>query len=477
MSPTATPDPISNYFSFPRGRLRCLFTFLLLLSFAGIKANNKADSLAKLLESTKVDTVKIELMNQLVWELKETQPEKAVIYGKQAIALAQKLNRKRSVAQTMNNLGTVFYISGNYPEALNYYLHALEIREELKDTNAIGKSYNNIALVYYEQGELKSALVYHHKSLGIKLSRNDPKGIASSYGNIGNVYFQYAKKSAGKSKDSLLQLCLNYHIKALDIQSQMVDRDPGNIGVLANKSGTYNNIGNVYSEKALVTKNPGEFRLALNYHRKALDIAHKIEDTRGISHSYINLAGIYEKLRDDELAIEYYNKALDMTIPVNMKEEQKSCYEGLSELYEKNRDFEKSLFYFKKFNSIKDSILNISKAEQIAQMQTRFDTDKKNREIELLQKDKALSESEMVQQKTVRNSFIVGFVLVFALILILLNRYRLKTRSAEALSRQNHIIEEKQKEILDSIHYAKRIQQSLLPSDKYIERTLMNLKK
>ncbi len=458
------------------GKHTLLCTLIFCLSLLS-QADNKPDSLAQLLEKTKADTAKIELLNQLVWELKETNPEKAIAYGKRAVALATKIHRPRSVAQSMNNLGTVFYISGNYPEALHYYLGALELREQLKDSAAMGKSYNNIALVYYEQGELKQALDYHNKSLKIKLQTNDLKGISSSYGNIGNAYYKYAKAAAGKKKDSLLTICLNYQVKALDIQSQMVQNNPDNPNLLVNKSATYNNLGNIYFEKAMLNKTDVEFKLALNYHKKALEIQEKIEDERGISHSYINLAGIYDKLTDYALAVEYYNKALTITLPVNLKEEQKACYEGLSDVYERQKDFEKSLFYYKKFNSVKDSILDIAKTEQIAEMQTKYDSDKKNREIELLQKDKDLRESELSNQKTLRNSFIIGFGLVIALIAILLNRYRIKTRASEALELKNRIIEEKQKEILDSIHYAKRIQESLLPSEKYIERVLKILRK
>lgn len=456
----------------------CLhYSFLFLLSafLQGASGNNKIDSLAERLNSEKADTVKIELLNQLVWELKETNPEKAIYYGKQAVTLASKIGRTRSVAQSMNNLGTVFYISGNYPEALHYYLAALEIREQLKDSAAIGKSYNNIALVYYEQGDLEEALGYHNRSLKIKLKSNDLKGISSSYGNIGNVYYKYAKAAEGAKRDSLLTMCLQYQAKALDIQSQMVQNNPENLSLLVSKSATYNNLGNIYFEKAILNKKNNEFQLALNYHNKALDIQQKIEDHRGISHSYINMAGIFDKMLQYRQAIDYYNKALDITQPADLREEQKACFEGLSEVYERMKDFEKSLFYYKKFNSIKDSILDIAKAEQIAEMQGKYDADKKNREIELLQKDKDLREVEFSRQKTVRNSFIVGFVLVIALVAILYNRYRIKTHAAESLEMKNRIIEAKQKEILDSIHYAKRIQESLLPNEKYIDRALQKI--
>jgi adenylate cyclase len=448
--------------------LGVLFGLLVLRAYAG----HNTDSLANLLKTNLPDTEKIEILNQLLWDLKETHPDQAIVYGKQAVELGTKINRKRSIAQSMSNLGTVFYISGNYPEALSYYLRSLEVREQLKDSNAMSKSYNNIALVYYEQGQLDYALAYHNKSLAIKLKTNDLKGISTSYGNIGNVYYKYAQQSKGGKKDSLLRICLTYQIKTLDIQSQMVERDPGNSNLLVAKSGTYNNLGNIYFEKAIVSQNPAEYQLALNYHQKALDLQQEIGDTRGVSHSFINMAGIFEKTRHEEQAILFYNKALDISIPIHLMEEQKACYEGLSDVYEKKKDFEKSLFYYKKFNSMKDSILDIAKSEQITEMQTKYDADKKTREIELLQKDNALREAELSKQKTVRNSFIIGFGLVIALVLILFNRYRIKNQAAEALRLQNSIIEAKQKEILDSIHYAKRIQQSLLPSDKYIDRVL-----
>lgn len=444
----------------------------LLLPGYGARAGNDTDSLASLLKTNLPDTERLEILNQLLWNLKEAHPDQAIAYGKQAVDLGVKMGRKRSIAQSMSNLGTVFYISGNYPEALSYYLRSLEVREQLKDSNAMSKSYNNIALVYYEQGQLDYALAYHNKSLNIKLKTNDLKGIATSYGNIGNVYYEYAQQNSGTRKDSLLKICLHYQIKTLDIQSQMVERDPGNPNLLISKSGTYNNLGNIYFEKALRSQNPAEFQLALNYHQKALDLQQQTGDLRGVSHSFINMAGIFEKTRHEEQAIVFYNKALDIAIPSSLREEQKACYEGLSELYEHQKNFEKGLFYYKKFNSIKDSILDIAKSEQIAEMQTKYDADKKTREIELLQKDNALRDAELSKQKTVRNSFIVGFVLVIALVLILLNRYRIKTQAARVLQMQNQIIEEKQKEILDSIHYAKRIQQSLLPSEKYIERVL-----
>jgi len=450
--------------------LLALTAFLLLCG--GLYSVTNPDSLLNIVKTSQYDTVKLEILNQLVWEFKETNPEKAIEYGKQAIALAKKINRSRSLAQSMNNLGTVFYISGNYPEALHYYLGALEIREQLKDSAAMGKSYNNIALVYYEQDDLEQSLVYHNKSLKIKLQTNDLRGISSSYGNIGNLYFKYAKSASGRAKDSLLGICLNYQVKTLDIQSQILLKDPGNVNFLISKSATFNNMGNIYSEKANHSKKPADYQMALNYHKKALDVQQQTDDTRGISHSYINIAGIFEKTGHEKEAVIFYNKALDIAVPINLKEEQKASYEGLSGVYERQKDFEKSLYYYKKFDGIKDSILNVAKAEQITEMQTKYDADKKNREIELLQKDKALRESELSKQKTVRNSFIIGFALVIALILILYNRYRIKTQSAEELTYKNLIIEAKQKEILDSIHYAKRIQQSLLPSEKYIERVL-----
>lgn len=433
-----------------------------------IRANNP-DSLLNLLKTTKADTSRLKIYGQLFLEYRESNADSAISFSKQGIALAEKLNDKKAIAKLSHNLGTFYYLKANYPLALSYCLKALAIRESLSDSVNMVKSYNNIGLIYYEENNLAEALKFHKKSIAIKEKLNDRPGLASSYGNIGNVYFKQGKN---KSSDSLFSVSGSYHEKALTLQTQISIEEPDNINNLVGLSATYNNLGNINFEKFLLNNDKNLLLNAVDYHFKALEIQIKVEDIRGICHSYINIAGIKVRLGKIKEAISDYEKALTYSLEMDDKESTKAIYEGLSDMYEREGDYKKSLKYYKLFNSVKDSILDVNKSDQLTEMQTKYEADKKSKEIELLNKDKSLQENELKRQTILRNSFIIGFLLVIGMAFVIYNRSRLKSKTNSLLQKQNEIIGEKNKEITDSIKYAKRIQEAILPPKQYIDTLL-----
>lgn len=123
-----------------------------------------------------------------------------------------------------------------------------------------------------------------------------------------------------------------------------------------------------------------------------------------------------------------------------------------------------------------ESIFNETSAKQVAEMSTKFESEKKEQEILLLQKDKQLQDVEVSRLKTIRNIIIGGLVLVLIFVLVLINRFVLIKRQKTLIEKQKALVDEKQKEILDSIRYAKRIQDALLTSHQYIDRSIKRLK-
>lgn len=425
------------------------------------------DSLKLLLTKNLPDSVNIKIYSELFSALKSTHFGEAKHYAHMGILLAKKINDKKSTSKFLHNLGTLHYLVAEYPLALNYYLKALKIREELNDSVNIAKSYNNIGLVYYEEENLIEALQYHLKSVAIKEKLKDQNGLASSFGNIGNIYFKWAKQ---KGVDSVFEKSLRYQLKALIIQEELYKSDSTNTGLLESIAGTYNNLGTMSFERAQLSTKIHQFKVALEYHHKALAIRMQIGDIRGISHSYINIAGVKEILGDFAGSLNDFETALNYARESNSREEIKACYKGMSGTYEKMGNYEKGLQFYKKYNTIKDSILDIAKSEQIAEMQVRFDADKQAKEIELLNKNKSLQAVELKRQTLLRNSFITGFLFVIALVFVIYNRYRLKTKSGKLLEAKNQLIELKNKDITDSIKYAKRIQEAILPPTEYISK-------
>ncbi|MBI3511592.1 MAG: hypothetical protein HY064_13100, partial [Bacteroidetes bacterium] len=133
----------------------------------------------------------------------------------------------------------------------------------------------------------------------------------------------------------------------------------------------------------------------------------------------------------------------------------------------------RSLHYFKSYVNLRDTLFSQENKKQLVQKEMNYEFDKKQEKQKADQDKKdALAKEQLKQKETERNYFIAGFALVLALAGFIFRSYRQKQKANEIISQQKLMVEEKQKEILDSIHYAKRIQQSLLPNEKYIAKNL-----
>jgi serine phosphatase RsbU (regulator of sigma subunit) len=458
--------------------------FLLYFFFYGffLSADTK-DSLLVLLKDVPDTSEKIHSLNKWAFDYRITNPELSIELLQDAIKLSNKSKDTTGLARSYHSLGTIYYFQANYPDALNYFLKSLKIREFIKDSINIAKGYNNVALIHFEQDNIEQSLLYHQKSIDIKLKLNDKAGLASSYGNIGNIYFKQAKKYSENKEtqsqaDSLFNASLNQHLKAQFLQEEVVREKPDLANVLYGLSGTYNNIGNVFFERALLGYSRDEnLKDALTYHLRALKIQDTINDLRGASHSYINIAGIYEKTKRYQEALSNYQKALSLIGDLDLKESKKAIYQGLSNMYEVLGDKGNALSFFKKYVAIKDSIIDDVKHQQIAEMQARYDSEKKEQEILLLNKNQKLKETELEREKILKRSFSIGLALaallgvcILIILIVVWNRYKLKNTISKKLEEQNLIIALKNKEVTDSIKYAKRIQEAILPPDTLMHK-------
>ncbi|MGZ4044349.1 MAG: hypothetical protein ACXVO9_14185, partial [Bacteroidia bacterium] len=155
------------------------------------------------------------------------------------------------------------------------------------------------------------------------------------------------------------------------------------------------------------------------------------------------------------------------------------------------KQFEKAFVYNRRFVEVKDSLLSQRNQNQINDIQTRYETDKRDKEIELLNKDKLLRESVIEKQNAQRMAFIIGIIFLLVFLFIVAGSYHRKQKDNKIImlqkqevekqksiiEKQKKDVEEKQKEVMDSINYAQRIQRTLLPSEKYIEKNLNRLSK
>lgn len=472
-----------------------LFGILMLASCVSNAQQNKTDSLLSVLKTCNEDTSKVNTLNSLSRNYANIgKYELAMRYAQQAFQLSEKLNFKKGTAAALNNIGVVNWNTGNYEKALDIFSKSLKINEEIGNKKGIAIGYNNIGLIFLNQGNYEMALNNFLKSLKIKEEIGDKQGIGMSYLNMGNIYLKqdhYDKaldfftkslhiniETGNKTYEAtnlnnigivyVLQgnseKALDNYLKSLKIREEINDKN----GVAM----SYSNIGLIYYEQ-------NDYNKALENQLKAVKINMEIGNKQGIAVSYTNIANIYMNQKKFDDALHYLSQSLSMLKPIGFKDGIKDAYASLSDLFEKKGDYNQAYKYHKLFSAIKDTLFNEQSSKQMAEMNTKYDSEKKDKE--LIKKDaeinKQLAESE--KQKLQRNAFIIGFAMVLVLAFFIYRGFRQKQNANKLLEEKNRMIEtqkelveEKNTQITDSINYAKRIQQAILPTQELIKSFL-----
>ncbi|MEO6884028.1 MAG: SpoIIE family protein phosphatase, partial [Bacteroidia bacterium] len=283
---------------------------------------------------------------------------------------------------------------------------------------------------------------------------DDKEGTADCYGCIGSAYTKQHNYSEA-IKNDLLSL-------------QMLQEIGSKNGIAT----LYSILGTLYADE----KNYGD---ALKNYSFALSIRKEIGDKEGIAQSYENFGNLYIQQKHFAAAITVLENAKVMADSIGEKNILKDTYKLLSEANYGAGNFKAAYEFHEKYTNLKDTILNDKNQKQIAEMSTKYQSEKKDKEIQLLNKNKDLTAVEIQKQKAERNAFIVGFILMIVLAFFIFRSYREKQKANEIITaqkieveHQKTIVEEKNKDITDSIYYARRIQRALLISEQYLKKQL-----
>jgi tetratricopeptide (TPR) repeat protein len=415
----------------------------------------------KLLSSThnsiEIETIKKNMgnaYNQIgyVFESKGNYPEALKNYFS-SLEIRMLLNNKKNIAGSLGNIGNVYFAMGNYAEALKHYLKSLKIREEIGDKRGIANMSGNIGNLYYMQGNYEDAIKNHHSALKIREEIGDKQGLAYSYAGIGAVYATQKK----------FKEAIENHNEAIRISADLSDKR-----TLADE---YNNLGVIYNHRE-------EFDLALEKYKSSLELRNEMGDTAGIASSFINIGDIYIKMKNLSVAHEYLRKGLDLSLKTGNKDLIRSGYHSFTQLDSAKGDFRNAISNFKKYLLYRDSLNNEESTRKIVKAQMIYEFEKKEQvsKAEQEKKDMIMGQ-EKRKQKTTLTFIICGLLLVFLFTIFIYRSYLQKRKANIEITKQKELIEEKQKEIMDSIHYARRIQRSLLPTEKYIQKKIQQLKK
>jgi len=424
---------------------------ILLICFA---INVYAQSPEKPAAGKAEDSTTVNLLLQQSKEMLQEDLDKAMSLAVQAKEIAEKVKFYKGKAYALKNMGLVYYFQGKYLETLGYWNESLEIFEQIKDEIGIANLLNNIAAIYVDQGDDARALEYSLRSLQLSEKAGDKLRILSALNTVGSIYF---------NKKATWDKALGYFIQALPLCDEIGDKNAlgtisENIGEIyfekndfansllyfnkslaalentVNSSFAYNGIGKLYLKE-------GDYTKALNYHQKALTIAENFSNKKNMVLSFKGIANVYTAQNDYPAALMYYKKASTIAEEIKAAPDLKDIYHLMADAFAKTEDYRNAFKYRSLYADIKDTLYNIETDKKLGSLQFDFDLEKKQSQINLLTKDKALTDLQLKRQKFAKNAFMVGLALIMMIALLIFRNYRIKVRTHKILDRQKGEIE------------------------------------
>jgi adenylate cyclase len=325
-----------------------------------------------------------------------------------ALIIYGKLNDPKSfenVILALDGISFIYYDRKDYKNSLFYKHRALKIAEAMDDNGSkVAMLYSGIAAVYADWNQNKKALEYYHKAIEISKSTGNKSMLAYSMNNIGITYRHLG----------YLDTAFFYEIRAGKIFEDMND----DMGICASNQ----SIGDIYLKKK-------QYNTALKYYQKALVSCEKSGEKSRISSLLMSLGETYYYMNNMVKAIENCNRSLLIAKGLRNTEYILGNYKLLSNIFSGLNNCDRAFFYYKKYAEKKDSIFNTDIHQQIANIQEKYETDKKEKAIKILKQKEEIQKIDLKRQKIVKNSFLIVAILLLVLASFIFYNFRLKKKA------------------------------------------------
>jgi serine phosphatase RsbU (regulator of sigma subunit) len=449
-------------------------------------AQDKNPELDSLLRITAIghDTSKVEAYSELCRLLRTTDTERSIRYGEQGISLALKVQYTEGEAMCRQSLGNAFIISSAYAKAMKELLLANELNKKLGNRKREADCLSNIAIIHLNMGNLGKAVENHAKALSIRELLKDSIGISNSLNNLGVLYTElnnpeqalanYTASLEMKERlglESKLGVNLNniaicyrdmkdsIRAKQFFLKSLENYRTHGDIEGEAMVLG---NLGSLYLMQGLMEEAKAHHLLALQRHNQLGNI-------EGMCHEHLNLSQWYAKQNNIAPALAHADTALIQADTIGSLKLKRDAHLRLAEGYELKGETAKSLSYFKQYLKLNEQLQLEATSQQMAELQTRLETARIEGELDVVKAENQLNIERVQFEKKVGYAMMALLVLSLLLVALAAYAYKRKKEDNRILAEKNTIIEQKNTAILQSIHYAKRIQKAVLSTETRVQ--------
>ncbi len=394
-------------------------------SFGGVYANlgNHDSSLHFFLKGLDVaikyaDTEEeLRYYNNIGYEyVKLSNYNKALAYYTTGIKKATLLKQHRTLGILLENAGSVYEKKAQYPIALEYYMKALNILNQYGQPVEVASAYTLIGEYYLNQKNTDEALLNFDSAQVILEKIKHKKRLAELYEKKGSVYTLQKKLTDATAM----------YRQSLRMRTQL-----GNADDLA---AIHYTIAEFFLEN-YSEQNQAWTDSAIVYYKKAIENNAATKNRLVLANSYTGLgkASLKENKWND--AIVWFDAAVKIADSLKLRKNLYENYLWLSVAYEKTNNVAQSYHFYKLYAAEKDSVYNETTSKQIAEIETKYETEKKEKQIELLNKDNEIKSLAIKKQQVLRNSIIGGAVLLLIILILVFNRYRITQQHKQQAER------------------------------------------
>ncbi len=418
--------------------------------------NRKTDSIYNCLKSSKQDSNKVKLLNLMGWEVSYFDLDSGLKYAFQGLSLAKQINFQNSNGDLCNTIGAIYSDQGNYGEAFSYLKLGLENCERYPDVYVEGSLNNSLGMLFQRKKEYNKAIKYYYKAIEAYQKNRLSTPVNTMYGNLAGVF----------ELNNQLDSALIYVNKSIEY----------NLKLKYKKKLAYN-----YVNASEIHYYLGNFDKAGRFADLAMNIARQEDDNFLLIHTLIHKGHALNKANRFDESIIVLSEAINLAKNSGEIEVLKTGSKYLSESFIGRKDYKKALELQLDYQFYKDSLFNSENNKIIKELEAKYEVDKKQKENELLQAKNELSTAEIKRQQMFSYIILIGLIMVSALSFFIFNGLKRQRKANLIISsqkieveKQKQKIEEHQKEIVDSINYAKKIQEAMLPADSYLKKHIKN---
>jgi len=458
-------------------------TFLLIFSFIYLplfsQKNAEKDSLLQILRTLPEDTNKVNILNRLSYIIADrNNVREAIKFGERALKDASKFNFTRGILLAHSNLGYAYRISGGFDKAILNQKAVLSISNSIKDSVNIGESLRELGIIYRSKGDFSIALDFFLKALKMYEIIGKQKSQPTTLASIGALYYRQNKhkKSIEFFNNALVihkkfkqenNIASDYNNLA-NVYNDLEEYDKAllyynNYKKIKERLGDRKGIAIALSNISLVYINQKKFTQAIEYCLASLQIRDSLDLRQSKMFPLLNLSRAYAATKQDKKAIFYGLQALNISKEAGAKFKSLEITEFLSKVYKYSGDYKKALEYYQEHKTYADSVFNEKKSEQIAEMETKYDTEKKEQE------NKYLKLQDVKNKTLIRQSFLLNIAAVIGgglLIILAVVLYRGNLRK----QRTNRVLLSQKQEIEIQTEELKTINNELTKANALIKK-------